>query len=86
MDRAGSSHRHPSRDLNESLDGAPSGVSESGEISRNILKAETVSNPNIRVDIACSNEVDDLAKILWKGIPAGKEGQLPPMKDRSVWE
>ncbi len=55
-----------------------------GEFFGDFVEGDAVGDPDIGVDFALADEVDDFREIGWQGVAGGKKGELAAVEDRGV--
>lgn len=57
-----------------------------GEFFWDFVEADAVGDPDVGVDFALADEVDDFGEIGWQGVARGEQGEFAAMEDGGVWE
>ncbi len=73
-------------DSDHGFDGTEFGVGEFVEPFGNFFDVESMSDPDVGVDVAGFDNLDNLAEICRESITRGQEGLLATVEDGGVWE
>ncbi len=72
--------------LNDCLDGSKVGIGELVELFRDFVEGDAVGDPDVGVDSAFADEVDDFREIRGEGVSGCEEGEFAAVEHRGVGE